>query len=141
MATLLLKSEPSEYSFADLRREKHCAWTGVSNPGARITLRAARAGDEALIYHTGEERAIVGLARVSKGAYEDPARPGHTPDGLPLWPVIDLTPLREAKTPLALGAIKADARFRDFALVRQGRLSAMAVPPELDGVLRSLLGL
>lgn len=141
MATLLLKTEPSEYSIADLRREKRCAWTGVSNPGARIALRAARAGDEALIYHTGGERAIVGLARVAKGAYQDPARPGHTPEGLPLWPAIDLAPLREAKTPLTLGAIKADARFRDFPLVRQGRLSAMVVPPELDALLRSLLGL
>jgi len=141
VATLLLKTEPSEYSFADLRREKRCAWTGVSNPGARIALRAARTGDEALIYHTGDERAIVGLARVARGAYEDPGRPGLTPEALPLWPLIDLSPLRLATTPLGLAAIKADARFKEFALVRQGRLSAMAVPPELDAILRMLAGL
>ncbi|MCE7973929.1 MAG: EVE domain-containing protein [Leptolyngbya sp. PLA1] len=141
MATLLLKTEPSEYSFADLRREKRCAWTGVSNPGARIALRAARPGDEALIYHTGDERAIVGLARVARGAYGDPARPDIMPDGRPLWPVIDLMPLRAAASPLGLPAIKADARFKDFALVRQGRLSAMPVPPDLDSLIRTLAGL
>jgi predicted RNA-binding protein with PUA-like domain len=141
VATLLLKTEPSEYSFEDLRREKRCVWTGVANPGARIALRAARTGDEALVYHTGSERAIVGLARVARGAYEDPGRPGLTSDALPLWPVVDLSPLRLATTPLGLGSIKADARFRDFTLVRQGRLIAMAVPPELDAIIRSLAGL
>lgn len=141
MATLLLKTEPTEYSVADLLREKRCVWTGVTNPGARIALRAARTGEEALIYHTGDERAIVGLARVARGAYEDPGRSGLTPEALPLWPVIDLSAPRLATTPLGLASIKADPRFKDFALVRQGRLSVMAVPPELDAIIRNLAGL
>jgi predicted RNA-binding protein with PUA-like domain len=140
MAVYLLKTEPSVYAFADLVREERCVWEGVTNPGALLHLRAIRRGDEAFIYHTGDERAIVGLARVVRGAFADPARPGLNKAGEPRFPVIELAPLRSAKRPVTLSQIKADARFKEFALVRQGRLSVMRVPDEIDGMLRSMAG-
>ncbi len=141
MATFLLKTEPSEYSFEDLEREKRAAWSGVTNNAALAHLRAARKGDEALIYHTGDERRIVGLARVVREAYEDPARPGKNTRGEPKFAVIDLEPVRRAPTPATLDQVKADPRFSGFALVRQGRLSVMPVPANLDRILRSMAGL
>ena len=68
MATFLLKTEPSEYSFADLQRDKSTLWTGVSNAAALIHLRSICKGDELFIYHTGDEKAIVGLARAAGDA-------------------------------------------------------------------------
>ncbi|MDX2131540.1 MAG: EVE domain-containing protein [Planctomycetota bacterium] len=141
MPTFLLKTEPGEYSYDDLVREKRCAWTGVTNAAARIALRAMKKGDEAFIYHTGEEKAIVGLATVVRGAYEDPDEPGLNGKGEIAAPVVDLAPARRAASPVTLAQMKGDPRFAAFALVRQGRLSAMPVPPELDAVIRSLAGL
>ncbi len=141
MATLLLKTEPSEYSFDDLVRDTRAVWDGVTNPVALRNLRAAREGDEVFVYHTGDERRIVGLARVRRAAYEDPKRSGRTESGEPKFAVVDLEPLRAAPSPVTLAQVKADPRFRDFALVRQGRLSVMPVPPELDRVLRRMAGL
>ncbi len=137
----LLKSEPGEYSFADLVREKRCVWSGVSNPGALIALRSIRKGDEIFIYHTGNEKAIVGLAKAASNPYEDPERPGTTNDGLPKFAVVDLTPGKPAKTLVTLTAIKADSRFEAFGLVTQSRLSAMPVPEALAKVLREWAGL
>jgi predicted RNA-binding protein with PUA-like domain len=141
MPTYLLKTEPSEYAYDDLVREKRAAWTGVKNPAARIALRAMRVGDEALIYHTGDEKAIVGLARVVRAAYEDPDDPGQNERGEPKAPVVDLAPVRAVTTPLTLAAMKGDARFEDFVLLRQARLSVMPVPPALDAAIRKLTGL
>jgi len=143
MATLLLKTEPVEYSFGDMERDGSARWDGVTNAAALIALRGATKGDEVLVYHTGGEKAVVGLARVTRGAYEDPKRPGLNDRGEPKFAVIDLAPVRRAKTPAGatLEKIKADARFKDFALVRIGRLSVMAVPPALDRVLRAMAGL
>ena len=141
MATLLLKTEPGDYSFADLQHDKRTVWSGVANPVALKNLRAARKGAEAFIYHTGDEKQIVGLAAVVSEPYEDPKSPGKTPEGEPKFAVVDLKPLRAAKTPLTLAQIKADERFKDFALVRQSRLSVMPVPPELDAAIRALTGL
>lgn len=141
MATFLLKTEPSEYSFDDLVSDKTAVWDGVSNPVALRHLRATRRGDEALIYHTGDERRIVGLARITSDPREDPKNPGRNDRGEPKTPVIELTALRPAPTPATLAQIKADPRFREFALVRQGRLSVMPVPPPLDRVLRAMSGL
>ena len=99
------------------------------------------AGDEVFIYHTGDERAIVGLAKVTKGPYEDPRRPGTTPEGKPKFAVVNIKLVRAAPKPVTLATIKADRRFKDFALVRQSRLSVMMVPPSLDALLRKLAGL
>lgn len=141
MATYLFKTEPSEYSFADLVREKRCVWSGVTNNAALLQLRLVRKGDDVLIYHTGDERAIVGLARAASDAYEDPKRPGRNDKGEPRFAVADLAPVRAAKTPVTLAEIKADPRFAKFPLVVQGRLSVMAVAAAFDSPLRSLAGL
>lgn len=141
MATLLFKTEPSEYSFADLAKVKRATWNGVTSNAALSHLRAAAVGDEVLIYHTGDEKAIVGLAKVVKKAYEDPAQPGLNARGEPKFAVVDLTAIRAVKMPVTLAQIKADTRFAKFPLVTQGRLSVMPVPADLDKVLRALTGL
>lgn len=141
MATFLLKTEPSEYSFDDLTKAGRATWDGVSNNAALGHIRSMRPGDELFIYHTGEERRIVGLARVVSDPREDPANKGKNARGEPKFAVVDVEPLRAAKTPLTLDKVKADARFRTFPLVTQGRLSVMPVPPDLDRVLRALTGL
>lgn len=142
MATYLLKAEPEEFSFQDLVREKRAAWDGLTNPTACLHLRAARPGDEALIYHTGEEKAIVGLARIVSDPYADPVHgEARTAAGALKYPVVDIEPVEGARTPVTLAAIKADPRFAEFALVKQSRLGAMPVPPEIDRALRKLAGL
>jgi predicted RNA-binding protein with PUA-like domain len=142
MATYLLKTEPSEYSFADLQRDKKTLWSGVSNPAACAALRAMTKGDDAVIYHTGDEKSIVGLARVTKAAVHDPDQPeALTGAGEIKHPVIEIQAVKAAKKLVTLAEIKSDARFKDFALVKQSRLSVMLVPPALDKVLRGLTGL
>ena len=124
MKKWLLKTEPGTYSFSDLTREGRTCWDGVSNPVALGHLRAMQKGDEAFFYHTGAEKAIVGLARIVSDPYPDPRL------GDPRRVVVDLAPLRPLDHPVTLAAVKADPRFRDFALVRIGRLSVMPVSPE-----------
>ncbi|MBK9188837.1 MAG: EVE domain-containing protein [Phycisphaerales bacterium] len=141
MPTHLFKTEPGTYSYADLARDKRTAWEGVTNNAALIHLRNCRKGDEVFIYHTGDEKAIVGLARVIESPYEDPAQPGLTPSGEPKFALVDLAPVRAAKTPLTLAAMKADRRFASFALVTHTRLSVMPVPPDIDALVRTLTGL
>lgn len=141
MATFLLKTEPGTYSFADLAKAKKCTWDGVSNPQALAFLRTMRKGDEVLVYHTGDEKAVVGLASVTKDPYEDPNQPGLTADGKPKFAVVDLAATRPAPKPVTLAALKADGRFESFLLVTHARLSVMPVPPDLDRTLRKLCGL
>ena len=117
----LLKTEPSTYSWSDLEREKTAVWDGVSNPVALRNLAAMKVGDDALIYHTGGEKAVVGLARVTKPAYPDPKAKD------PKLLVVELAPVRRLATPVTLQAIKADPEFRESPLVRQGRLSVVAL--------------
>ena len=141
MGMFLLKTEPGEYSFEDLVRDKRTTWSGVTNAAALISIRSMRKGDEAFIYHTGDEKAIVGLAEVVKGPYEDPEQRGVTAKGEPKFAVVDVKAMRAAKTPVTLERIKGDKRFPEFALVKQSRLSVMAVPPALEKVLRAWAGL
>jgi predicted RNA-binding protein with PUA-like domain len=141
MPTFLLKTEPSEYAFSDLVRDKKAAWTGVANAQALATLRTMRKGDFALIYHTGDQKAIVGLAKAVANPYEDPEQRGTTDAGTPKFAVIDLAPVRAAKSPVTLATIKADKRFANFAVVKQSRLSVIAVPEDLAVVLREMSGL
>lgn len=141
MATYLLKTEPGTYAYAELVKEKKACWDGVSNAAALINLRAMRRDDEALIYHTGDERAIVGLAAVASNPYADPNQPGETKDGLPKFAVVDLRPVRAAKVPLTLATMKADVRFKGFDLLRLSRLSVVKVPEGIDRVIRELTGL
>jgi predicted RNA-binding protein with PUA-like domain len=115
----LLKTEPSTYSWDDLVREKTAVWDGVSNPVALRNLAAMNAGDDALIYHTGDEKAVVGLARVTKAAYQDPKAKD------PKLLVVELVPAKRLSRPVTLAEIKADPEFGDSPLVRQGRLSVV----------------
>ena len=119
----ILKTEPSTYSFADLVKEGTAVWDGVSNPVALRNLRTMKPGDEVMIYHTGDEKAIVGLARVASDPRPDPKNPKLV--------VVDLKAGSPVKKPVTLAAIKADSVFADLALVRQGRLSVVPVPAAL----------
>jgi predicted RNA-binding protein with PUA-like domain len=120
----LLKTEPSSYSYSDLERDRKTTWDGVSNPVALRNLRAMKQGDECFIYHTGDEKRIVGVAKVAKAAYPDPKAND------PKLVVIDLTPVRALTRPVTLAEVKADKRFAGWELVRQPRLSVMPVSPE-----------
>ena len=123
MSYWILKTEPSTYSFADLVGDKRTRWDGVSNPVALKNLRAMQPGDEVMIYHTGDERAAVGLASVVSAPYPDPK------DKSGKLVMVDLEAGPPLDRPVALAAIKADPTFKDLALVRQGRLSVVPVPP------------
>ena len=126
----LLKTEPSTYSWDDLVREKTARWDGVSNPVALKHLAAMKRGDDALIYHTGKEKAVVGLARVAKSPYPDPG----AKEPKPL--VIDIETVRPLSRPVPLAEIKADALFAESPLVRQGRLSVVPLTDEQFARLR-----
>ena len=141
MTTYLLKTEPGDYSYDDLIRDKREPWDGVRNPTAQMHMRRVKKGDEAFIYHTGKERAIVGLAKVLTNAYEDPSEPGLNGKGEMKAPLFDIAPVKAAETPVTLAQLKEDERFKDFDLIRLGRLSVMPVPAKLDKLLRKMAGL
>ncbi len=122
MATWLLKTEPSEYSWDDLERDRRTVWDGVTNPLALRYMRQVRKGDEAIVYHTGDERAAVGIARVASDPSPDPRR------GVGAVVVFEITPLRRLPSPVSLAEVKADPAFAGFELVRIPRLSVMPVP-------------
>lgn len=143
MATFLLKTEPSEFAFEQLppRGRPGARWDGVANPAALIHLRSMAKGDAALVYHTGDEKAVVGLAVAVSAPYADPARPGTNDRGEPKFAVIDLCAVAPAKAPLTLAAIRADKRLAGLPLVTQGRLSVMPVPEPLAAIIRAATGL
>lgn len=122
MAHWLLKTEPSTYSFGDLQRDGKTRWDGITNPVALRNLRQAKPGDDAVIYHTGDEKAAVGLAEIASSAYADPKDPKLA--------VIDLKATRPLGAPVTLATLKADKRFADSPLVRQGRLSFVPLTDE-----------
>ncbi len=117
----LLKSDPETYSFTDLVRDGETVWDGVSNNLALRNLRGMRRGDLALIYHTGEERAVVGLAEIVSDAYPDPKQKN------PRLVVVDLKAGKKLLRPVSLDEIKKRAAFKTFDLVRLPRLSVMPV--------------
>ena len=120
----LVKQEPSSYSWSDFFTEDQTSWTGVRNYTARNNLRKMRIGDEVLFYHTGEEKAVVGIANVVGTAYRDAtAREGD-------WSTVDLAPVKPLRRAVALGEIKANPRLKGIPLVRQSRLSVMALPEQ-----------
>lgn len=122
MARWLLKTEPSEYSFDQLVKDKKTVWSGVSNATALIHLRSMSKGDEAIIYHTGDERAAVGLATIASGPYPDPDADD------PKRVVVDLKAGKRLASPVSLATIKADKAFAGWDLLRISRLSVMPVP-------------
>jgi predicted RNA-binding protein with PUA-like domain len=124
MATFLLKTEPETYSYDDLVRDGRTPWDGVRNHQAAAVLKAMQVGDEAFIYHSVSDKQVVGLAKVVGPARIDPK------DETGKFVCVDLAPLRKLKRPVTLAEFKA-AGFSEFALVRQSRLSCMAVPDEV----------
>jgi predicted RNA-binding protein with PUA-like domain len=117
----LLKTEPSAYSYDDLEKEGRTRWDGVKNPAALRNLRAMKVGDRVLVYHTGDEKAVVGTAEVVKEAYPDPRYGGGT------LVVVDLEPRGRVARPVTLAEVKAMPEFAESPLVRQGRLSVVPV--------------
>ncbi len=117
----LVKQEPSSYSWSDFTTEGETDWTGVRNYTARNNLRRMRRGDEVLFYHSGIEKAVVGIAKVTRGAYPDPtASEGD-------WSAVDLVPIKALRRPVTLHQIKAAPLLKKIQLVRQSRLSVMPV--------------
>ena len=120
----LFKEEPSIYSFDALAKDTQTTWSGVKNPLAQKHLHAVKKGDRIFYYHTGDERAVVGIAKAIGDAYADPLdRTGKAA-------VVDVGPVRKLARPVTLAAVKADSAFKDFALVRMARLSVMPVTDE-----------
>lgn len=125
MAHWLLKTEPDCYSWGDFQRDKKTRWDGVTNALALKHMRAMKPGDLALIYHTADERAAVGIAEVRSEAYADPAAENAK------QVVIDLAIQRSLKSPVTLAQIKADPAFAGWELIRISRLGVMPVPPAM----------
>ena len=121
MAFWLLKTEPSVYSYQDLEREKKAVWDGVSNSLALKHIRQVQKGDLAFVYHTGEEKSIVGIAEVTSAAYPDPKQPNSK------LVVFDLKPKKALAQPVSLAEIKANQHLAQFELARLPRLSVMPV--------------
>jgi predicted RNA-binding protein with PUA-like domain len=117
MAAWLFKTEPSAFAFADLAKQKVARWDGVKNPTALIHLRAVKKGDTVVIYHTGNEKRAVGLAKVVRAPYPDPA--ASDPNRV----VVDLAPAGALAAPVALAAFRADPLLADSDLIRITRLS------------------
>ncbi|GIW74277.1 MAG: ubiquinol-cytochrome c reductase [Phycisphaerales bacterium] len=141
MATWLLKTEPSDYAWDDMVADRRTAWTGVANNAARVHMRQVRKGDQAFFYHTGNQKAIVGLVKIVTDPYEDPDEPGLTADGQVKAPLFDVQVVRAAQRPLTLAEMKADRRFEGFDLLRLPRLSVMPVPARYEAIIRERTGL
>src|SRR5688572_8354302 len=122
MAHWLMKSEPGTYSWDDLVRDGATEWDGVRNNAARLHLRAMKVGDEALFYHSMDERAVVGIMRVARGPQPDPKDQA--------WVSVRVEPVRALATPVTLKAIKAEPKLARMELIRQSRLSVAPVRDE-----------
>jgi predicted RNA-binding protein with PUA-like domain len=117
----LVKQEPEAYAWAAFVKDGKTEWTGVRNFQARNNLRAMKKGDPVLYYHTGDEKQVVGLARVERAGYPDPtATEGD-------WVAVDLAPVKPLAKPVTLAQIKADKILKEMTLVRNSRLSVSPV--------------
>ena len=121
MAHWLMKSEPGSYSWDDLVRDGGTEWDGVRNPAARLHLKAMRAGEEAFLYHSGAEKAVVGIVRIARGPAPDPKDAA--------WVSVRVEPVRPVG-PVALKALRAEPGLAGLAMLRQSRLSASPVSEE-----------
>jgi predicted RNA-binding protein with PUA-like domain len=128
----LVKSEPEAYSWTQFVKDGKAAWTGVRNFAARNNLRAMKKDDLVFFYHSGEEKSIIGLARVVKEYYPDATADEGD------WSVVDLTPEKSLSKPVTLAQIKADENFREMKLVKESRLS---VSPVTEAQFKRLLRL
>jgi len=115
----LVKQEPSSYSWSDFVADGKTSWTGVRNFAARNNLRKMQKGEEVFFYHSGEEKAVVGIAKVTRIAYPDPtAKEGD-------WSTVDLAAVKPLHRPVTLRQIRGNSRLKEIPLVRQSRLSVM----------------
>jgi predicted RNA-binding protein with PUA-like domain len=134
MSYWLFKSDPDTYGFPDLQRDKRTTWDGVANPVALKNLRNCKKGDKVIIYHTGDEKALIGLAEITKEAYPDPKQKD------PKMVVVDIQVLKPFSKSVTLAEVKARKEFSDFALVRLSRLSVMPVTDAQWKLLRQMAG-
>ena len=121
MGRFLVKTEPSTYSWNDLVRDGGTVWDGVRNPEARNNLAAMAKGDLALVYHSGDDKTVVGIAEVTRAAFPDPKADD------PKWLAVELAPVKPLPRAVTLAEIKAEARLAKIPLVTRGRLSVMAL--------------
>ncbi len=127
----LVKQEPEKYSFDDLIRDKKTIWDGVRNYQARNNLRLMKKGDHLLFYHSVSEKAVVGIAKVTKPAFQDPTDESGT------WSVVEIEPLEKLANPVTLKQIKAVKNLQEIALIKQSRLSVMPLKrSEFNAILK-----
>ena len=119
MARWLMKSEPESYGWADLVRDGATEWDGVRNPTARLNLKAMQPGDEAFLYHSVSDKAVVGIMKIVRAAEPDPKAPE--------WVRVRVEPVKKLATPVTLAAIKAEPSLAKMELIRQSRLSVAPV--------------
>jgi len=131
----LFKTEPSVYSYQQLEKDKKTVWDGVGNNLALKNLKDIKKGEQVFIYHTGDQKAAVGVARALGGAYPDPEKDD------PKMLVVDIEPVRALKRPVTLAEVKAHPKLKNFDLVRNSRLSIMKVSDEqweiMEGMAKS----
>ena len=130
----ILKTEPSAYGFTDLVRDRRTRWEGVSNAVALKHLRSMLEGDAALIYHTGNEKSLIGLARIASAPYPDPSQKDER------LVVVDIEAGKPLPRQVSLAEIKADPAFKDLGLVRLSRLSVVPVEPDQWKLLLAMAG-
>jgi len=131
----LVKQEPSDYSWTDFVADGSTSWTGVRNFAARNNLRRMAKGDQVLFYHSGEDKGVVGIAKVARTAYRDAtAKEGD-------WNAVDLVPLKPLRRPVTLRKIKAKSALKNIALVRQSRLSVMSLSVQAFRLILKMGGL
>lgn len=128
----LLKTEPRTYAWSDLARKKRDRWDGIRNHQARNNLAAMSAGDAALIYHSGDDKSVMGLAKVSKAAYPEPGADD------PRWLAVDVAAVRPLERPVTLAEMKKDPKLAGMALLKQSRLSVVPLTKaEYDTIVRA----
>jgi len=126
----LVKQEPESYSFDDLLRDGKTDWTGVRNYQARNNLRAMRAGDKVLFYHSGAEKSVVGLAEVWREEFPDPTDEK--------WIAVEIKPVEKLSKPVALTEIKSEKSLENIALIKQSRLSVVPLTKAEFEVIKKL---
>jgi predicted RNA-binding protein with PUA-like domain len=132
MAHWLMKSEPGSYAWSDLLRDGGTEWDGVRNPAARLHLKAMAAGDEALFYHSGGDKAAIGVMRIARAAVPDPKDPD--------WVSVRVEPVRALPRPVALKDMKADPRLAGLEMLRQSRLSVSPIRDQEWAAILELAG-
>jgi predicted RNA-binding protein with PUA-like domain len=122
MAYWLMKSEPGSYAWDDLVRDGRTEWDGIRNPAARLHLKAMKADDQALFYHSGDDKAAVGIMRIVREGAPDPKDAN--------WVSVAVEPVRPLASPVTLKAMKAEPRLTKLEMLRQSRLSVSPVREE-----------